>query len=194
VQILIGGAAQLEAWEARPIAPQVAAGPRPGDHQDRHERTVGREPPGPPLDGGVHRQLAAAILDYRVFPVDVLTAVVRRTPVQVGDTVGARFHLLPGVDVFFASRVYRVFDEAAGGLWRSGFTYRTIVGHPELGEETFCVEKELASGAITVALRAWSRPGTFLARALKPLVRRWQLDGSRRALDELERIAGIADA
>jgi uncharacterized protein (UPF0548 family) len=73
--------------------------------------------------------------------------------------------------------------------WRTGFTYRTLVGHPELGEETFSAEKELESGRVRASLRAWSRPGTALARAFAPIARRLQLHASARALDHLERLA-----
>ena len=92
---------------------------------------------------------------------------------------------MPLVRLFFAARVVDVFDAASDGWWRSGFTYRTLVGHPELGEETFAVEKEVATGRVRVALRSWSRPGTWLARAFAPVVRRLQVGASERALEYL---------
>jgi uncharacterized protein (UPF0548 family) len=97
--------------------------------------------------------------------------------------------VLPGLDLFFAARVTACFDHADGGWWRTGFTYRTLVGHPELGEETFSAEKDLESGRVQVTLRALSRPGTALARLFAPIVRRLQLHASARALDHLERLA-----
>jgi uncharacterized protein (UPF0548 family) len=181
---LVVGPPSLDAWERRAFSPGADAGPRNGDHRDAYEREVAHEPPGDPLPDGPHRKLAAAILGYRVFPPQLVTGVLRRAPVDVGDTVGIRYHFGP-VDLFFAARVIARFDERAGGWWRTGFTYRTLVGHPELGEETFSVEKELATGVVIVALRSWSRPGTRLARALRPIVRRLQVTASARALDHL---------
>ena len=48
-------------------------------------------------------------------------------------------------------RVIACFDEEREGVWVTGFTYRTLVGHPELGEETFSVEKDLETGLVMVA-------------------------------------------
>jgi uncharacterized protein (UPF0548 family) len=87
--------------------------------------------------------------------------------------------------LFFAAKVTETFDEQLGNLWRTGFTYVTLVGHPELGRETFSVEKNMTSGRIVVALSSWSRPGTRLAQALSPLVRLIQVRTNRAALRHL---------
>lgn len=192
MQILLASSAvkpRLQDWESRPIAPCVALGPKPRDSRDAHERVVGIEAPGPPEPAGLHRRAARAILAFQVFPRRVGQGILRRSPVEVGDTAGLRYHFVPGLDLFFASRVVRVFDGPEGPLWRTGFTYRTLQGHPELGEETFLVEKDLATGRVLVALRSWSRPGTMLARVFAPIVRGLQLRGGRSALDELEKAA-----
>lgn len=49
-----------------------------------------------------------------------------------------------------------------------GFTYGTLPGHPECGEERFLVEWD-AEDRVHLVLRAFSRPGTTLARVLGPL-------------------------
>jgi len=72
--------------------------------------------------------------------------------------------------------------------WRAGFTYQTLEGHPELGEETFSVEKDEASGRVSVALRSWSRPGAWLISLVYPYARRCQLRAGRAALDHLEQM------
>jgi uncharacterized protein (UPF0548 family) len=188
VQILwrvLGQRPDLGHWEKQPFAPGVEAGPGSSDRRDSYEREAGRESPGQPEPDGPYRRAAQAILAFRIFPSHLATGVLRREPVEVGDTVGICFHAAPGVDLFFAARVVRRFDEPADGIWRAGFTYRTLVGHPEVGEETFCVEKEEAIGRVVVALRSWSRPGIFLARALAPLVRRWQVKASAAAAEHL---------
>jgi uncharacterized protein (UPF0548 family) len=87
--------------------------------------------------------------------------------------------------MFFASRVVAVLDAEHAGWWRTGFTYRTLAHHPELGEETFSVEKEVATGRVRVALRSWSRPGMWLSRLFAPVLRRVQVGASHAALDHL---------
>jgi hypothetical protein len=189
---VFGQRPNLDAWTSRPFSPGVEQGPRPEDNRDRHERIVGREEPGSPVSGGPHHRLAAAILGFDVFPPRLARGVLRRTPVQVGDVVGVAYHFVPGLDLFFAARVIACFDELTDGVWRTGFTYRTLAGHPECGEETFCVEKDAATGHVLVALRSWSRPATFLARAAARLVRRLQLHAGRSALDHLGSVAAAA--
>jgi uncharacterized protein (UPF0548 family) len=192
VQVLwrvLGQRPDLKEWESRRIAPEVTAGPQPGDNRDVHERVVTQEHPGPPEPDGVYYALAKAIRAYRIFPETMVEPVIAREPVEMGDTVGACYHLLSGLDLFFASRVTSVFNDRAGDTWRAGFTYQTLVGHPELGEESFSVEKDDATGRITVALRSWSRPGAWLTWLTYPLARRYQLRAGHAALDRLEALA-----
>jgi hypothetical protein len=151
---------------------------------------VAVEAPGPPEASGPYRELARAILRYQIFPPRLVTGILRRMPVEPGDTVGTCYHLARGVDLFFGSRVVECFDGPAGALWRTGFTYRTLVGHPVLGEETFSVEKDLATGRVEVALRSWSRPGILVARLLPPVVRLFQKHAVRAALDHLAGMVG----
>lgn len=180
---------RLETWERLPFSADVELGPRAGDARDCYERTVATERPGPPEPAGPHSRLAQAILSYRIFPPRLVTGVLRRPQVQPGDAVGICYHLVPGLDLFFAARVVDRFDRGEGPLWRTGFTYRTLAGHPECGEETFCVEKHLDTGAVVVALRSWSRPGIPLAWLLRPFTRFLQVHASRAALDHLARVA-----
>jgi uncharacterized protein (UPF0548 family) len=126
---------------------------------------------------------------YRIFPTWLIEPVLRREPVQVGDTVGALLWLPLGFRLFFASRVVATFDEMHGGIWRTGFTYATLVGHPELGEETFSVEKDLQTGEIAVALRSWSVSGLWLTRIFEPFARWLQRFANNAALNNLETIA-----
>jgi Domain of unknown function (DUF1990) len=179
--------ADLSTWQQRPFSVGVELGPRPGDNRDNHERVVGLEEPGPPQ--AVARRLADAILRFDIFPPSMVTGVLTRAPVQIGDTVGLRYQFVPGLDLFFAARVIDRFEHSADGQWRCGFTYRTLQGHPECGEETFVVEKDLATGNITAALRSWSRSGAWLATLAHPIVRRLQLRAGRSALDHLAQLA-----
>jgi uncharacterized protein (UPF0548 family) len=184
-----GSKPNLQPWTQRPFSPTVELGQRPNDNRDNHEREVGVEAPGEPDANGLHRRAAAAIMSFHVFPPRLATPVLLREPVAVGDAVGLRYPFVPGLDLLFASRVIDVFDGRVGHLWRTGFTYRTLQGHPELGEEVFCVEKDLATGRVVVALRSWSRAGSLLAWVFAPIVRRLQLHAGRRALDQLTAVA-----
>jgi uncharacterized protein (UPF0548 family) len=175
--LLPGQVPKLERWEARPFSPGVEAGPGARDRRDDWRREVAREPRGAPLPDGPFARVAAAILRYDIFPPALVTGVLRRAPVAVGDTVGILYRRR----LFFAARV--IARDAAS------FTYRTLAGHPELGEERFAVEKDADSGAVVVSLRSWSRPGIAVARAFAPLVRLVQVRASRAALAHLAEVA-----
>jgi uncharacterized protein (UPF0548 family) len=66
-------------------------------------------------------------------------------------------------------RVTRVFDETR----RFGFTYATLPGHPEVGEESFVVEMDVLDD-VRFTIEARSRPGGALVRATAPFNRRVQ--------------------
>lgn len=185
----LGMKPRLDAWEHREFSEGVENGPSPRDNRDAYEREVAIELAGEPETDGPFRRVADALLRYDIFPRSFVTPVLRRAPVEVGDAVGICYHFAPGLDFFFAARVIRRFDERDGNLWRAGFTYRTLRGHPETGDETFCVEKDLTTGTVRVALRSWSRPGIWLARIGYPLTRRIQRRSSCAALDNLQRQA-----
>lgn len=183
----------LKSWEDRPFTAGVELGPGPRDKRDNHERIVGVESPGPPEPNGIARRVADAILRFDVFPPTLLTSVARRRPVEIGDTLGLRYPFAPGIDLFFAARVIERFDKFRDGRWRAGFTYRTLEGHPACGEETFVVEKDLATGQVVAALRSWSRPGIWMARVGYPLMRWLQVRAARAALGHLEEIGCTID-
>src|SRR5207245_127207 len=115
----------------------------------------------------------------------LVRGVLARSPVELGDTVGISYQVIAGVRLFFAARVVAREDGASDGLWRTGFTYRTLAGHPELGEESFVVEKDLATGEVRVALRSWSRAGSWWIRVGAPVMRLAQRRASQAALVHL---------
>src|SRR5260370_41350095 len=79
----ISAEADLACWERRGFVADVGKGPGFHDNHDSHERVVGWEAIGSPEPNGVARRLADAILRFDVFPPTLLTAVLRRTPVEV---------------------------------------------------------------------------------------------------------------
>lgn len=176
----------LEPWLDRPVDPRLPGGPPFGAHQDCYEREVGREPVGPP--GALHRRLAGEIMRFNVFPPWLATPVVSESPLRLGSTVGVWYHPVPGLGVFFASRVVRLVDQETSEGWRTGFVYQTLVGHPELGEELFCVTKH-PDGSLHARLSSWSTPGTWLSRLFAPLVRIMQVHAGRAALTHLSQLA-----
>lgn len=177
-----GQAGLLERWEGRPIHPQVEKGPRPWSFRDDTRGTVAQELPGPP--GEVFARLEKAIFNYQIFGPTIGRGRLRRRPVEVGDSVGLEYTRLGLLQLFFACRVTEVFfrRHCQEGV-ESGFTYRTLVGHPEVGEETFRVFKE-PQGQIVVQLRAWSHPNWYCWPAL-PLARWLQREAAHAAINYL---------
>jgi len=179
---------RLERWDGRAFSRGVERGPSPTDRRDLYERTLATEPPGAPASDGPFRRVAAAILRYEIFPRRLVVPLVRR-PIEVGDTVGARHKIPLGLSMFFASRVIERFDETSAARSRIGFVYRTLDGHPTLGEETFFVEKSSESGDVRVVFSAWSRPGLFMVRLFSSMAVRRQIAVNRGGLDRLGAIA-----
>jgi uncharacterized protein (UPF0548 family) len=185
----LGGKPRLESLLGRPFAPTAEQGPRAGDRRDCFARAVAVEGVGEPEPGGPHRRVARAIFAYEVFPPTLVSPVLLRSPLQVGDTVGILCHFLPGLELFCGARVLACFDESRDDVWYTGFTYRTLVGHPVLGEETFSVEKDMATGRLVAALHSWSRPGTWVTSLAILYTRYAQLRANRSALAHLAAVA-----
>ena len=103
-------------------------------------------------------------------------------PLRRGSVVLMRWG--PGrLSVAIPCRVLDVVDEPR----RRGFTYGTLPGHPEAGEEQFVLE-HLADGRIRLTIRAVSRPASLLARLGGPLSRAAQGLMTRRYLRALDRL------
>lgn len=130
------------------------------------------------LDGA-----AADLLGWRVHERSGL--VVRASgPAEEGTVVEMRLGAGPA-SVRIPCRVVAVVDEPG----RRGFSYGTLPGHPECGEEEFLLERT-ADGSLRFTVSAFSRPATRLARAGGPvtgLVQRWMTRRYLRAPDRLAR-------
>ncbi|MFB9238038.1 DUF1990 family protein [Plantactinospora siamensis] len=70
---------------------------------------------------------------------------------------------------------------------RAGFGYGTLPGHPERGEEAFCVERDDA-GRVWFTVAAFSRPDRWFTRAAGPLVVAFQHGYARRCAAALRRL------
>lgn len=171
----LGERATASAFTDIAIAREAEEGPREGDRRDRHEAVVAREVPGEPERDGPFRRASAHLHHFEIFPPALLVPELRKKRIGTGDTVVCRYLRFPAIEVAFAARVSAVFDDHH----RSGFTYRTLAGHPLVGEETFAVDKDEGTGEVTVSIRSWSRPRHPLVRLLGPIARRLQLEGGR---------------
>lgn len=67
---------------------------------------------------------------------------------------------------------------------RRGFTYGTLAGHPEIGEETFLVERT-ADGRVVGRVVAFSRPGRWFTALAGPIGPVLQKRIARRYLDAM---------
>ncbi len=94
---------------------------------------------------------------------------------SVGTTVGVlACHY--GLWSFNPCRVLQLVNEHAadGGQVAQGFTYGTLAGHSERGEERFVVEWNQADDTVWFDILAMSRPGHPLVALARPLARRVQ--------------------
>lgn len=126
----------------------------------------------------------AAVGRWRPFDLGWVDLVPAEAPLAVGAVVATRTRVC-GLWWLNACRVVALEDGAADGRRRFGFTYATLEGHVERGEERFRIELD-GDGAVWYELTAVSRPAHWLTRLAYPWVRRLQ---RRFALDSLDVMA-----
>jgi uncharacterized protein (UPF0548 family) len=78
-------------------------------------------------------------------------------------------------------RVVDVVDEPD----RRGFAYGTLPGHPETGEERFVVDRDPATGEVTVTVTAFSNPALWRTKLAGPVGRLLQRAMTQRYLKAL---------
>lgn len=105
-------------------------------------------------------------------------------PAGDGAVVEMRLGLGPA-SVRIPCRVVAVVDEPG----RRGFSYGTLPGHPECGEEEFLLERR-ADGGLRFTVSAYSRPASLLARAGGPLTGAVQRLMTTRYLAAPDRLLG----
>ncbi|MBX3100060.1 MAG: DUF1990 domain-containing protein [Salinibacterium sp.] len=99
--------------------------------------------------------------------------------VAVGDTVRLAIPFGP-FRVFAPAEVVYLIEEPR----RGGFAYGTLPGHPEQGEEAFLVTLD-SDDAVTVSVRAFSRPANWFWWLGAPILRITQEIYTRRYLRAL---------
>ncbi len=98
---------------------------------------------------------------------------------RVGATVGLVTYQV-GLWLAMACRVTAVFDDDN----TTGFTYATLPGHPECGEETFVVRRA-ADDTVRFDITATWRSDAVIARLAAPLARVLQRQATQRYLDAM---------
>lgn len=187
--LLPGMTPTLCRWEERPIHPFAPKELLRDANHDLTEVTLAVESPGPPEANGPYRRLSESVLAYRVFGPKIGQPVILTHRVDPGETIGLCYRFMPGLRLFFASRVVEVFeDEVTEEGWRSGFVYQTLVHHPEVGEEIFEIHKH-RDGTVTFRLEAWSRPNLWFVKLFRSWARRIQKRAARCAVEYLQSVA-----
>jgi uncharacterized protein (UPF0548 family) len=117
---------------------------------------------------GAFDRARQAIRTWTMFPAPLAYIEPLPIPIEVGAQAGVVVHAL-GLWWLNAARIVYVIDEPR----RFGFAYGTLPGHVECGEERFLVEWQ-ADDTVWYDLRAFSRPGYWPVRAMRPLARVFQ--------------------
>jgi len=155
-------------------APSSSDARAPRYSLDLHERVIGRgEQDFALAASGLRRWATHEVPGVRVFPAG--------SPVAQDATCLVTFGT-PLLAIAAPCRVTEVVDDAR----RVGFTYVTLRGHPEEGEETFLVELD-GRGEVRCTITARSRPGSRLVAATARVNRLVQHRVARGYLRSLER-------
>lgn len=142
-----------------------------GYHHVRVRKRIGDETTFDRAVFGLRTWAAHEGAGLRIYPHD---------PVAPDATVVA-VTSLGFVQLVAPCRIVAVFKES--DLF--GFSYGTLPGHPEVGEESFVLERFDDATFFTVS--AFSRPVDMLARLSGPIGRRVQLSVTRRYVEALRR-------
>jgi uncharacterized protein (UPF0548 family) len=93
--------------------------------------------------------------------------------IEAGQIVGVLFRS-PGIWSFNPCRIIKVIDSSDADSMQYGFTYGTLPGHVEAGEEQFRLDWDQRSDQVWYEIKAVSRPNHPLAWLAYPYVRHQQ--------------------
>ena len=158
-------AAQAELPFSYPHVGMTRGNPPKGYDADRCRICLGQGPE-------VYDQAKAAVRRWAMFPAEMVELFWPDAAIEIGTVVAALFKAGCLWSLNPCRIVYAV-DEA-GDIERFGFSYGTLPGHLECGEERFTVEWHHADDSVWYELFAISRPRHWLARIGYPIVRREQ--------------------
>jgi len=178
----------LRAWAGRPASFDPSRQRGAGYRADRHVVQLGFEAAGALAAGGLFERAAKRLMDYEIFPSEVLEATcqwrLEGRPLGVGDTILQRIHVLSRrgesrFDLVAGVRIDRRIDDS----WERGFRYVTLRGHPERGMATFLVRKDPGTGQVTFLIETVAAPGSWLTWIVRPWARRRALAAAHQALE-----------
>ncbi|MEX0704139.1 MAG: DUF1990 domain-containing protein [Planctomycetales bacterium] len=154
---------------------------------DRHRVRLGT---GPETFAAACDALAA----WEHFPARMARVVPADVELAAGNDVAVLFHAGFAWSLN-ACRIVESIDERDERRARFGFTYGTLAGHIEHGEERFLIEHDLIEDSVWYELFCFSRPQHPLAHLGRPIVRHQQarfrrLSGEALRRAVAERLAG----
>lgn len=135
----------------------------PGWTADRHRTVIGRGAVG-------FERAKAAIRRWEMFRVGWAEIYPESAPIEPGMTVAVLARTF-GAWTLNPARVIEVIDEPDGPVARYGFTYGSLAGHSETGEERFQVDWDRATDEVAFTMASLSRPGRWFTRLAGPLTR-----------------------
>lgn len=167
-----------------------------GWNVDHHTRPIGREQPGPPVEGGLFDTARNVLVDYEFADPRRIRAVYDpaapfcgRDMLLIGRFLLLRFRM--GVRV--GGVVDHEVTEDGRDVHLFGWHYRTLAGHLEQGQMDYRLCKDLATGDVEASIRAYSRhsPDThaLLRLGFAVVGRRLQLEFYGSSLRRLDRLA-----
>lgn len=112
-----------------------------------------------------------ALEEWRMFPRGWTEVIPQRTPVAVNQVVAVLARVL-GLWWLNACRITSITDDIEP-VRRFGFTYATLPGHVERGEESFVIEWD-RNNDVWYEIRAISRPRYWAVWLAYPVARRLQ--------------------
>lgn len=139
-----------------------------------------------PSPSSLFERIRTRLFAYDIFPPRLVDSLIWPSGrIDEGAMIVQRVRLGP-VALEMAVRVIEAWDFDDGAVREAGFTYATIVGHPERGIETFRVRLQ-SDGRVMVVVDARSRPGILLTRLGYPAARLFQRGLTESALRRLAR-------
>jgi uncharacterized protein (UPF0548 family) len=154
--------------------------------------TPGEHPPGFHVDravtsldaaDGTFERARVALEGWEAHAGAGVSIMPRDAPLEPGVTVAFVSRQL-GLWILAACRITERIDTAT----EFGFTYATLPGHPERGQERFVVTRE-ASGVVTFTIDVTWRSDALLARLGSPISARLQRRATEGYLEAMRRAA-----
>jgi uncharacterized protein (UPF0548 family) len=123
--------------------------------------------------GTAFKQACEAIRSWVIFPEAMVSMVRSSDSIEAGTTVAVVCHAA-GLWTVNPARILVAHDEVCDGVRKFGFTYGTLAGHVERGEERFQVEWNLATDQVVYRITAVSRPSHPFCWIAYPYARKMQ--------------------